>query len=200
MGDVATTDRMSAAEYLVWEREQRDKHEYHLGDVFLMAGGSPRHNYLASAISGELRLVLRGSKRGVLSSDQRVSAARDERYVYPDAVVVCGTFESEPGADDVLANPSMIVEVLSQSTERYDRGDKWEAYQQLPSLTDYLLVSQRAKRVEHYQRGASGSWQYRQLGAGDEIVLSSGARLSIDAVYRGAFDYPADDQSTPRPD
>jgi Uma2 family endonuclease len=138
MGKVATPDRMSAAEYLVWEREQRDKHEYHLGEVFLMAGGSPRHNDLASAMSGELRLALRDSDCGVLSSDQRISAARNERYVYPDTVVVCGAFESEPGADDVLTNPSIIVEILSQSTERYDRGDKWEAYQQLPSLTDYL--------------------------------------------------------------
>lgn len=192
MADAAAVERMSAAEYLAWEREQRDKHEFHLGEVFLMAGGSPRHNFLTSAVGRELWGAV-GDGCAVLSSDQRVSAARDERYVYPDAVVVCGPFEPEPGADDVLANPSIIAEVISQSTEKYDRGDKWEAYQELPSLTDYLLVSQRAKRVEHYLRTAPGTWQYRLLGDGDEVVLSNGARLSVDAVYRGAFDYPADD-------
>jgi Uma2 family endonuclease len=192
MADPVAPLRMSAAEYLAWEREQSERHEFHLGEVFLMAGGSPRHNFIASACNGELRNALRGGDCGVLSSDQRVSAAPSERYVYPDVVVVCGPFEHEEGATDVLTNPSVIVEVLSRRTEKYDRGDKWQAYQRLSSLTDYLLVSQQTKRVEHYQRSGPTTWQYRVHADGEEVVLARGTRLSVDEIYRSAFDYPSE--------
>src|SRR3954465_329994 len=103
MGEAARIHRMSAAEYLAWERAQPDKHEYHLGEIFAMAGGSPRHNFLSTAMGGELRAAMRGKGCGVFSSDQRISAKRDERYVYADAVVVCGGVQIEPGTSDVLA-------------------------------------------------------------------------------------------------
>ena len=177
---------MSASEYLAWEREQPGKHEYHLGEVFAMAGGSLRHNFLSSAIGAELRAALRGRCQ-VLSSDQRISAKQGERYVYADAVVVCGSVQTEPGTSDVLANPSVVVEVLSRSTEAFDRGDKWDAYQRLPSLSDYLLVTQTVAQIEHYQREVGGSWRYRRLEAGDTLTLSNGATMAIDAVCEGAF-------------
>jgi Uma2 family endonuclease len=212
MGQAAAIQGMSAGEYLAWERDQRDKHEYHLGEVFAMAGGSPRHNFLSGAVIAELRTALRGKGCYPLTSDQRISARQGERYVYADAVAVCGAARMEPGTSDVLANPSVIVEVLSRSTEAYDRGDKWEAYQRLPSLTDYLLVSQGTAQVEHFQREEGGSWRYRLvepggLGAepaksaepaeppswtGGTIILASGATLSIDAIYEDAFDLDAD--------
>ncbi|MBI2893467.1 MAG: Uma2 family endonuclease [Deltaproteobacteria bacterium] len=192
MGDAATILRMSADEYLAWERVQPDKHEFHLGTVFAIAGGSPRHNFLSSAAGAELRAALRGTTRHVLSSDQRIAAGPGERYAYSDAVVACGGVRTEPSAPDVLTNPSIVVEVLSRSTETYDRGQKWEAYQRLGSLTDYLLVSQSSVRVEHYQREREGSWRYRVLGAGDTITLANGATLAVDAVYDGAFELASD--------
>lgn len=192
MGDAATISEMSPADYLVWERTQPAKHEYHLGEVFAMAGGSPRHNFLSGGMVGELRAALRGKGCHVLTSDQRIAAEPGRRYVYADSVAVCGPMKTEPGTTDVLANPRILVEVLSRSTETYDRGDKWEAYQRLPSLTDYLLVAQASVRVEHYQREAEGSWRYRVLGAGDTVTLSNGATLSVDAVYEGAFELAAD--------
>ena len=191
MGDAAATERMSAAEFLAWERRQPVKHEYHRGEIFAMAGGSLRHNFLAGAVGAELRAALRGKGCHALSSDQRISAKQGERYVYADAVVVCGGAQTEPGTTDVLANPSVIVEVLSPSTEACDRGDNWEAYQRLASLTDYLLVAQSSARVEHYQREAEGSWRNRVLEAGDTVTLTNGAALTIDAVYEGAFDLAA---------
>lgn len=192
MGHAATSQRPSAAEYLAWERAQPAKHEYHLGEVFAMAWGSPRHNFLSSAVGAELRSALRGEDCHVLSSDQRISAKEGERYVYADAVVVCGGVRLEAGTNDVLANPRIIVEVLSRSTEAYDRGQKWDAYQRLPSLSDYLLVSQTAGQIEHYQRESDGSWRYRLLESGGVVTLSNGATLSIDAVYEGAFELAAD--------
>ena len=192
MGDAATTSPMSPADYLAWERTQPAKHEYHLGEVFAMAGGSPRHNFLSGGMIAELRSALRGKGCHVLTSDQRIAAEQDRRYVYADSVVVCGPMKTEPGSSDVLANPRIIVEVLSRSTETYDRGDKWEAYQRLDSLSDYLLVAQASVRVEHYQREADGSWRYRVLHAGDTVTLANGATVAIDAVYEEAFELAAD--------
>lgn len=182
---------MSAAEYLTWEREQEAKHEYHLGEVFAMAGGSPRHNFLSAAVAAELRSALRGRGCHVLSSDQRISTQQGQHYVYADAVAACGGFRLEEGTTDVLANPQVVVEVLSPSTEAYDRGAKWAAYQSVPSLTDYLLVAQGAVRVEHFRREADGSWRYRVVDKGELLELAGGATLAVDAVYTGAFELDA---------
>jgi Uma2 family endonuclease len=192
MGEAASTRRMTAAEYLAWEREQPDKHEYHLGEVFTMAGGSPRHNFLSGRMVVQLSVALQDRPCHVLSSDQRISAAEGERYVYADAVVACGGVKTAPGTKDVLANPCIVVEVLSQSTEAYDRREKWEAYERLPTLTDYLLVSQASVRVEQYRRDADGWWRYRSYGAGESVALANGAVLAVDAVYRGAFELAGD--------
>lgn len=192
MSNAATTARMSAEAYLEWERQQRSKHEFHLGEVFAMASGSARHNFLSTAFGAELRAALRGKGCHALSSDQWIAAKPGERYVYADAVVACGDVQMEPGTSDVLANPTVVVEVLSPSTETYDRGEKWEAYQRLASLTDYLLASQTSVRIEHYQREAEGFWRYRVVEAGDTITLKNGATLAVDAIYEGAFALPAD--------
>jgi Uma2 family endonuclease len=187
----AVTHPLTAGEYLAWEREQSDKHEYHRGEVFAMAGGSPRHNFLCGSMVAELRSAVRGKGCYPLTSDQRLGLQEGERYVYADAVVVCGPLRMEPGTSDVLANPSVVVEVLSRSSEAYDRGDKWEAYQRLPSLADYLLVSQWSVQIEHFQREAGGAWRYRLVGAGGSVVLSNGAVLAVDAIYEGAFELAA---------
>lgn len=191
MGIAATTERMSAAEYLAWERAQPEKHEYHRGDIFAMTEGSPRHNILSSAVAAELRAAVRGKRCHVLSSAQWISGEQGDRYVYADAVMACGGVQMEAGTSDVLVNPSVVVEVLSPSTEMFDRGEKWRAYQALASLTDYLLVSQTSVRVEHFRREADGSWRYRVLVAGDTISLTNGAALIVDSIYEGAFELAA---------
>jgi Uma2 family endonuclease len=183
---------MSAAEYLAWEREQPDRHEFHDGEVFAMAGGSPRHNLLSLAVGAELRVSTRGKGCNALSSDQRIAVKESGRYVYADAALVCGPMKLEPGTKDVLTNPSVVIEVLSQTTEAYDRGDKWEAYQSIESLTDYVLLAQKTSHVEHYRREPDGSWRYRACGAGESIVLANGTTLSVDAIYEGAFDVQGD--------
>jgi Uma2 family endonuclease len=188
----ATPQGMTAADYLAWEREQPGKHEYNRGEVLAVSGGSPRHNLLAGEVLAQLSIATRGHGCRVLSSQQRIAPVPNARFVYPDAAVVCGALELQPGTTDVMLNPRVVVEVLSRSTEAYDRGEKWEGYQGIASLTDYVLVSQRAVRVEHYQRDADGSWQYRTLSTGDVLTLSNGATIAIDALFQGAFDYPGD--------
>jgi Uma2 family endonuclease len=97
----------------------------------------------------------------------------------------------EPGTSDVLASPSIIVEVISKRTELYDRGEKWASYQRLPSLTDYLLVAQRTVRVEHFQREADG-WRYSEHEKGGTVTLANSVALEVDAIYDGAFELPSD--------
>jgi hypothetical protein len=115
-----------------------------------------------------------------------------KRYVYPDVSVVCGPIVLQDGTNDVVANPSILIEVLSSTTEPYDRGLKWEGYQRLASLTDYLLVAQREVRVEHYQRAPGRGWFYRTYGPGERIALGNGAQLEVDAIYARAFELPGD--------
>jgi Uma2 family endonuclease len=191
MGRVAARSRLTPAEYLAWEREQVDKHEYHAGDVFAMAGGSPRHNWIAGNVQSVLKRGL-DNQCFTFTSDQRIVFDGGKRYVYPDTSVVCGPVILQDGTKDVVANPSILVEVLSSTTEQYDRGLKWEGYQLLSSLTDYLLVAQDEVRVEHYRRAPNLGWFYRTHGPGERIVLAGGAELEVDAMYARAFELPGD--------
>ncbi len=178
---------MTAVEYLAWEREQPERHHYLRGEIFAMAGGSARHNALGAAVIMELGIAFRGGPCRPFTSDQRVAIREGEHYVYPDVTVVGGRLEFAVGTKDTLVNPTVVVEVLSKSTEAYDRGAKWDDYRQLPSVTDYLLVSQASPRIEHFQRG-DGEWHYRVAAAGGRVTLTSGAVLDVDAVFRGVFD------------
>jgi len=184
---------MSAADYLVWEREQPSKHEFFDGEVYAMAGGSPRHNALCVNATTSFRTAPAHRDCITLSSDQRIGV-RDSKYVYPDATVVCGRLETQDGAKDVVRNPRVIVEVLSGTTEQYDRGDKWEGYRRIPSLTDYVLISQSKPQVEIYQRQDGGSWSYRAFGPGERLTLSTGALLDVDALFDGVMALPGDDE------
>lgn len=187
---VAPRPKLTPAEYLAWERLQPVKHEYFHGEVFAMAGASPRHNALCMQIGALLQAE--AARRGcfVLSSDQRTGLDRGERYVYPDVSVVCGATEVEHG--DVMTNPSVIVEVLSRSTEQNDRGSKWQSYQQVASLTDYLLVPQWTPRLEHYRRAAGGGWAYRAAGPGEAITLTDGTVVAVDTVFARLMGLPGD--------
>lgn len=191
MTRVAARSQLTPAEYLSWEREQVEKHEYHAGDVFAMAGGSPRHNWITGNIQSAVKRVV-DDRCFTFTSDQRIVFDEGRRYVYPDTSVVRGPVVLQEGPTDVVANPSILIEVLSSTTEQYDRGLKWEGYQRLVSLSDYLLVAQQEVRVEHYRRAPDRGWFYRSYGAGEVLVLANGAQLDVDAIYARAFELPGD--------
>ena len=173
---------MTALEFLAWERVQEGKHEWFDGEIFAMAGGTVRHNALGAAAIIAFGNAIRGGRCHMLSADQKIAARPGKHFVYADASVVCGPRELEPGTTDVLANPSVIVEVLSASTEKYDRGLKWEGYQRIGALRDYVLVSQSSARIEHFQRDSEdpAEWHYRQLGLGQVVTLWNGAKIEVD--------------------
>ncbi len=151
-----------------------------------MAGGSARHNRLTSRITAVLETAL-GGRCHVFSSDQRIQS-RERRYVYPDVSVVCGA--PVIAQEDVLVNPTIVVDVLSSTTEQYDRGLEWDGYQALPSLTDYVLVSQDRAHIEHFARTPDGRWVYTSASAGEHIRLTGGTVLDIDAIFIGVLDLP----------
>ncbi len=192
MPRLAERSGLSPADYLAWERQQPVRHEFVRGEVFAMAGGTPRHNALCVNVAAALHAALRGGPCRTFSSDQRVGLGPGERYVYPDVTVVCGPVRLEQGSTDVVANPTVLVEVLSESTEQYDRGLKWDGYRRIAALTDYVLVSQSERRLEHFGREPDGSWRYRAAGPGESIPLTGGAVLRVDAVFEDAMELPGD--------
>lgn len=179
---------MTATEYLAWEREQAHRHEYVRGEVFAMSGGSPRHAALIAAVTAELVTAHRGGRCRALATDQRIAALDGEHYVYADASVVCGPMSLAKGTKDTMTNPTVVVEVLSKSTEAYDRGAKWNGYRSIASLTDFLLVSQSSPQMEHFQREPNGEWHYRVAGPGGRVTLGTGVSIEVDVVFRGVFE------------
>lgn len=170
-------------EYLELEHDSDIKHELVDGEIYAMAGASPRHNLLCANVIIELGVSLRGHPCKVYTADQRVRALATNLTTYPDVSVVCGPFEADPADSNTLLNPSLLVEVLSPSTELYDRRTKLRAYQQLPSLKHYLLVESAEIGVDHYERTDLG-WLYRHYGPGD-VIRVLGVEISVDELYAG---------------
>ncbi|HEY2516205.1 MAG TPA: Uma2 family endonuclease [Polyangiaceae bacterium] len=139
-------ERVSPAEYLAFERRSEQKHEYSRGRVFAMAGASPKHNLVGANLLGALRDKLRAQPSVVLPSDQHVYVEATDLGTYPDVVVFCGAAKYHGEFPQSLVNPSILVEVLSPSTEAYDRGAKFDHYAQIESLREYVLTRPSASR------------------------------------------------------
>lgn len=173
MSSAASEPRYTAEEYLALERKAEYKSEYVNGHIIAMSGASRQHNIIAANISREISTQLRGRPCESYISDMRVRVSETGLYTYPDVVAVCGDMRFADGQTDTLLNPTVIVEVLSSSTEAYDRGDKFAHYRRLESLQDYLLVSQETVRVEHYVRQGE-KWLLSEASAlTDTVHLAS---------------------------
>lgn len=175
----------TAAEYLTFERASETKHEFIDGEIVAMAGGGRNHNEIIGNLFFHLRRMLAGGPCRPFLSETRVKAAGGRLYTYPDVSVVCGEAQFEDAALDTLLNPTVIIEVLSPSTESYDRGAKFRRYQTLPSLREYVLVGQDSAQVEHYVRQDDGSWRYVIVeGLEARLMLPTpGVALALSDVY-----------------
>jgi Uma2 family endonuclease len=150
--------RLSEEEYLALDRASQLRHEFYDGSMYAMSGGSHRHGIIGSSLGRELGNALKGKPCYVSNSDVRVRISPGRSYVYPDAVVVCGDPKYADDQKDTLLNPTLVIEVLSDSTERHDRGYKAEQYRKIDSLQEYALVSQARSSVEIYRRRDNGQW------------------------------------------
>lgn len=166
--------KMTPQEYLDFERNSEEKHEYFDGEIFAMAGAKRRHNVVNSNFNGLIWQHLRGKSCENYANDMRVMIPRTGLYTYPDLVVVCGEPQFQDDKSDTLLNPVLIIEVLSESTETYDRGKKFQHYRSIETLQEYVLVSTEEARIEKFQKTGNGFWFLSEaIGIGANIELSS---------------------------
>lgn len=166
--------RLTPEEYLRIERAAEWKSEYVDGEIFAMSGASPRHVLITLNLAAELRNALRETPCAAYSADLRVATDRHRHYTYPDVVVACEPLQYVDEHRDTITNPILIAEVLSESTEKYDRGAKFERYRGIPTLAEYLLVAQDRVHVELYTRQPNAAWVLREWNdAGATIDLAS---------------------------
>lgn len=185
MSSLAVQTIFTPEEYLASERKATRKSEYLHGEIFAMSGASLAHTRITTDIATELNIQLRGRECEVISNDMRVKTGPKGAYFYPDVVVFCGEPRFEDNVFDTLLNPIIVVEVLSPSTEAYDRGEKFAHYQELVSLREYVLVSQDRVRVEHY-RLIKTQWVQTEFQVSEDVLLlvSIGCELPLQDIYR----------------
>jgi Uma2 family endonuclease len=180
---------LTAEEYLAQERLASFKSEFYQGEVFAMAGARFEHNRVKENLARQLGNALEGSTCFPLSSDMRIHMPSTTLYTYPDIVIVCGEPAFTDEHRDVLLNPKVIVEVLSDSTEKYDRGAKFQQYQHIDSLREYILVSQNEARIECYVRQNQSKWLLSNyVGLSEQLVVSSvDVSTPLQAIYEGVL-------------
>ena len=198
MGTPAAQTRLTPEEYIAFERKAPPdseiiRYEYLNGELIAMSGASREHNLITGNIFGELRNLLKGSGCETYASDMRVSSPLTSSYFYPDVVVVCEEPRFEDDVFDILLNPTILVEVLSPSTEAYNRGEKFSHYRQLASLQEYVLVSQDKVLVERYRRPkkhetvpvTAQDWIFTAFQALEDILPLSSIQceLSLQEIY-----------------
>jgi len=176
--------KVTAEEYLALDRAAEFRSEFIDGEIIAMSGGSMRHSRLKMNLSGEIHAALLGTSCQAFNSDLRVRVS-SRMFTYPDLTIVCGKPMAADERQDILLNPTVIIEVLSPSTEAYDRGVKFQNYRTIETLRDYILVAQDRISIDHYTRGLPHTWTLREYQAASEMLLieSVGVSLPLAAIY-----------------
>lgn len=165
---------VTVEEYLAIEESSEEKYEYWDGQIYLMAGAAPNHNLIASSVNFAIYSQLRGKGCFVFSSDMRVKEEKTNLYTYPDLTIVCGTPSYEDTKPKTLTNPTVVIEILSPSTERADRGRKFQHYRNLDTLQEYVLISPSMARVEVFFKQSEKTWLFTDISdINDAVKLSS---------------------------
>lgn len=186
MSSHAVPSAMDPSDYLAAERQAQARSELWRGEIFAMVGASWAHNLVSANLLAALHAALRGTQCRAVSSDLKIHVPRKQGFVYPDVAVVCDPPRFHDEHRDVVENPVLVAEVLSESTERFDRGDKSDGYRSVPSIREIVLLSQHERHVEHYERYDDDSWRLR-VYEGDAVVELTplGCTASLDAIYEG---------------
>ena len=183
MGNLANK-KITVSEYFEIERNSLEKHEYYEGELFAMAGAKKKHNLIVSNLIAALHGKFKDRPCVVYPSDMKVAVDRYNHYTYPDISIVCGESKFVNDSEDSLTNPNVIMEVLSDSTEKYDRGKKFQSYRNISSLKEYVLVSTENKKVEVFTKSSDGKWVLSESDESGIIKLSSiECVLLLDDIY-----------------
>lgn len=197
----AETLSLSYDEYLALEEETGLRHEYLRGEVWAMAGGTPQHSAVTSNLHGELYVALKGKPCRVYNGDLKTRVDATDLSTYPDLAVVCGELQRSLRDRNAGTNPTVLFEVLSPSTEAWDRGGKFRHYRHLETLQHYVLVGVTTRVVEVFSRNAEGDWVLREVGEGGRLTLSAiGVEIDVDALYVDIPVDPADVEGAPDPE
>jgi Uma2 family endonuclease len=176
--------KLTPVEYFAWEEQQRCRHEYINGEIYAMSGGTQNHSRIALKIAALLDSHLSNGNCRVFNSDCRVNLVGTSDYTYPDASVSCDP--KDKTTTQYITYPCLIIEVLSDSTEAYDRGNKFFRYRQNPQLQDYGLISSQEIAIDLYRKNKNGRWEIINYRAGDVVELQSvNLSFPIEQVYRG---------------
>lgn len=174
--------RMTLAEFLAWEEEQPDRHEFYRGEVFAMVGGTARHNRVILNLAGRLSEHLDGSPCQVFAEGMKLQLV--EACAYPDVMVTCS--KALAGDEKSITDPKLVIEVLSPSTSGYDKREKFALYRTLPSLQEYALIDPVARQVEVFTRAEAGAWRFTDQSEAEVLVLDSiGLSLPLSFVFKG---------------
>jgi Uma2 family endonuclease len=184
---------LSIEEYLGWEMESDDKHEYYQGEVFAMSGGKVPHNRISVNLTVSLGQRLRGKPCKPFNSDQRVHIPRNSLFTYPDLSIVCGEPVTLNNDQFNILNPSILIEVLSSSTKSYDRGEKFKLYRSIPTLKEYVLVDSEAVGIEAWYINKQGHWELKEYKDRDKALLLRTLNLKVPLaeIYEGTAIFPA---------
>jgi len=166
-------------EYLEFEVNSENRHEYIDGEIIPMTGGTPEHNEIASILNAALRVALKGQPYSIFVADQRLWIPAHNLYTYPDVMVVPRPLERQQGRTDTITNPIMIAEVLSKSTKSYDRDEKFAAYRTIPTFQEYLLVDQYSIHVEQYFKTDPNQWIFTEYNDPQSTILLSSISVEI---------------------
>lgn len=186
--------KFTPEEYFAWEEQQLERHEYIDGEVYAMSGGTQNHSDIAMNFGFMLKSYLRGSGCKTFNSDLRIKIFESNKYTYPDLSVTCD--DRDKTTPQYITHPCLIVEVLSPSTEAYDRGNKFKLYRKNPSLRDYVLVESDRMAIDLYRKDEAGNWYILNYEAGDSIELKSiNLACAIEQVYED-IEFVAEDSKS----
>ena len=175
-------------EYLEMERESVTKHEFYKGEIFAMAGASPRHNIISVNVLAALSINLRGKGCRPYSSDMRIHVPENTLFTYPDISIICGEVITSNEDEDTAAQPTVIIEILSPSTRNYDRGEKFMLYRAISALKEYILIDSESIHIEHFAINKQGLWQLKEHNSlNEKIVMETlGVKLLLEEIYDGS--------------
>jgi Uma2 family endonuclease len=176
---------MTPEEYLVFEEQSEEKHEYYGGNLVALAGGNRIHSIICSNINASFHRQVRERPCVVYTSDMKIKAEQPRKYMYPDVAVVCGESRFEDATQRVLLNPTVVIEVLSDSTEKHDRGKKFQYYRSIESFQEYVLVAQDTRHVDHYTKQSDNLWLLTSFDQEDAYLqlASINCTLTIKEIY-----------------
>lgn len=178
-----TQPKLSLEAYLAWEEDQTDRHEFHRGEVFAMVGAKRVHGRVVGNVAREFGMALKGTPCQVFHEGMKVQIGED-CVLYPDVFVTCD--KADLATERIFTAPRLVVEVLSPSTQAYDRSQKFALYRRIPALQEYILVDPDTRRVEGFRRGADGLWVLHDMSDGDTLEAAClGLRVPLDEVFAG---------------